>query len=243
MIDIAVLRAMAANGATVEMILAVIEAAQECEQRKLAEKRANVRERKQISRDRHASSRDVTDVTNVTVTDVTNRALISKKEDKDNLKKESKKERGCRIPPEWKPSEADREFAFSKGASHERITTETEKFRNYWLAKAGPGAVKLDWSATWKNWILQSLERIPGNPPPAPPNGQEYWKKPPWEREGITQGAWRERELAKINGTEIRRDAGLGKNGADRSSELPLSGGGALREPDNQARHTSNDFP
>jgi hypothetical protein len=162
---------------------------------------------------------------------------------KDNSKKESKKERACRIPPEWQPSQIDSDFAFSKGMSHERTATETEKFRNYWTAKSGAGATKLDWAATWKNWVLQSIERVPGNQPPVPIDKEPDWKKPPWEREGITQAVWRERELGKINGTQIRRDAGMGKNGADRSSELPLSGGGALRESRVQTRDASDDFP
>jgi hypothetical protein len=28
-----------------------------------------------------------------------------------------------------------------------------EQFRDYWSAKAGSGATKLDWQATWRNWV------------------------------------------------------------------------------------------
>ena len=28
-----------------------------------------------------------------------------------------------------------------------------EQFRDYWSAKAGSGSTKLDWQATWRNWI------------------------------------------------------------------------------------------
>lgn len=38
---------------------------------------------------------------------------------------------------------------------------ETEKFRNYWLAKSGQAATKLDWPATWRNWMLAAGERLP----------------------------------------------------------------------------------
>lgn len=31
---------------------------------------------------------------------------------------------------------------------------ETMKFVNYWSSKAGSGATKLDWVATWRNWML-----------------------------------------------------------------------------------------
>jgi hypothetical protein len=35
----------------------------------------------------------------------------------------------------------------------------TEKFINYWLAKSGRDATKLDWVLTWKNWMLTDQER------------------------------------------------------------------------------------
>ncbi len=38
---------------------------------------------------------------------------------------------------------------------------ETEKFANYWRAKTGQGATKLDWVATWRNWMLAASERLP----------------------------------------------------------------------------------
>lgn len=38
---------------------------------------------------------------------------------------------------------------------------ETEKFTNYWRAKTGAGATKLDWTATWRNWMLSAAERLP----------------------------------------------------------------------------------
>lgn len=36
---------------------------------------------------------------------------------------------------------------------------ETEKFINYWTAKTGQAATKLDWPATWRNWMLGAAER------------------------------------------------------------------------------------
>lgn len=36
---------------------------------------------------------------------------------------------------------------------------ETEKFRNYWRSKSGKDATKLDWPATWRNWMLTAADR------------------------------------------------------------------------------------
>ncbi len=46
---------------------------------------------------------------------------------------------------------------------------ETEKFVNHWHAKTGRDATKLDWPATWRNWMLNARDRYgparasPGN--------------------------------------------------------------------------------
>jgi len=75
------------------------------------------------------------------------------------------KRKGERIPPEWKPSDEDLSYATSKGMPRSRIDLEAEKFRNYWTAKTGTAATKVDWPATWRNWVLSSLERVPGEQP------------------------------------------------------------------------------
>jgi hypothetical protein len=42
---------------------------------------------------------------------------------------------------------------------------ETMKFINYWQAKAGRDGVKLDWVATWRNWMMNAAERAPQGKP------------------------------------------------------------------------------
>lgn len=51
---------------------------------------------------------------------------------------------------------------------HVRVTA--QKFRNYWTAKPGRDAVKLDWFGTWQNWCL--------NPSSAPGTAQK--SNAPW---------------------------------------------------------------
>lgn len=48
-----------------------------------------------------------------------------------------------------------REHAFT-AAEAERIA---ESFRDYWHAAPGQKGVKLDWSATWRNWIRTEAQR------------------------------------------------------------------------------------
>jgi hypothetical protein len=78
-----------------------------------------------------------------------------------------------RIDPAWKPSASEIRFARQRGLTTREIDVEAEKFRNYWTAKGGREAAKLDWAATWRNWILNAVDRRPGNggfstPPPRP---------------------------------------------------------------------------
>lgn len=72
--------------------------------------------------------------------------------------------RATRIADEFKPSLDDISWARIKGIADDVARYETEKFINYWRAKSGKDATKLDWSATWRNWMLTAAERR-GSPP------------------------------------------------------------------------------
>ena len=69
-----------------------------------------------------------------------------------------KKERGARLANDWTPSVADKEAAKAEGFSESETGREAAKFRDYWLAKSGSAGVKLDWSATWRNWCRRAAE-------------------------------------------------------------------------------------
>jgi hypothetical protein len=68
--------------------------------------------------------------------------------------------KGTRIPENWQLSDADRAIAAGKGFSWDAIQFTAEKFRNYWLAKAGPSALKVDWSAAWRTWVINEKTRF-----------------------------------------------------------------------------------
>lgn len=78
------------------------------------------------------------------------------------------KRRASRLSPEWAPSEADKDWLRAKwvGVTGTIYNSELEKFRNYWLAKSGKDAAKLDWSRTWQNWMLNAQERAGSRPQP-----------------------------------------------------------------------------
>ena len=44
-------------------------------------------------------------------------------------------------------------------APHVDVNLSTEMFVNYWRAKAGRDASKVDWLATWKNWLLSDEQK------------------------------------------------------------------------------------
>jgi hypothetical protein len=44
---------------------------------------------------------------------------------------------------------------------HVNLRVEHDKFCDYWHGKAGRDATKVDWVATWRNWIRTAADRAP----------------------------------------------------------------------------------
>lgn len=89
--------------------------------------------------------------------------------------------RGTRLASDWTPSPEDRALASQEGFSESEINREALRFRDYWIGRAGSGGVKLDWPATWRNWIRTSGEKL-GKTPKAPENsaqviGSDFYAK------------------------------------------------------------------
>jgi hypothetical protein len=74
-------------------------------------------------------------------------------------RKASPKARGSRIAPDWSPSPDDRQSARSEGMPEAEIDRTAAKFRDFWAGKAGASGVKLDWPATWRNWVRSDCEK------------------------------------------------------------------------------------
>lgn len=66
------------------------------------------------------------------------------------------RKRGTRIPDDFAPTPEMLLWAAER-APHVNIPLSTEKFTNHWIA-ATKNATKLDWPATWRNWILRDAE-------------------------------------------------------------------------------------
>lgn len=102
------------------------------------------------------------------------------------------KKRASRLPPDWKPGQAEIDYARRHGFSDAEISREGERFANHWHAKSGRDAAKLDWPATWRNWILRAAE-LRGKPPSAqaPPTRLQ---DPDWRAraEYFQRNGWRD---------------------------------------------------
>ena len=64
------------------------------------------------------------------------------------------KKRGSRLADDWVLPKHWGEWALAQfpAWSVQEIRTESDKFRDFWVAKSGKDAAKLDWEATWRNW-------------------------------------------------------------------------------------------
>jgi hypothetical protein len=66
--------------------------------------------------------------------------------------------KGTRIPDDWRPSEADINFALSEGMTNEEINREADQFRDYWRSRTRDAA-RANWSLVWKNRIRELADR------------------------------------------------------------------------------------
>lgn len=83
------------------------------------------------------------------------------------------RKRASRLPPNWALPEDWKAWALAEkpewGEAY--ILQTAERFRDFWIAKPGKEGTKLDWEATWRNWVRNTHE--PKNKTKAEPK--------PWE--------------------------------------------------------------
>lgn len=68
------------------------------------------------------------------------------------------KRRPTRLPDDWFLPDDWRDWAVRLyGMEPQRAVRISLDFRDFWHAKAGPDAVKLDWLATWRRWVRREM--------------------------------------------------------------------------------------
>jgi hypothetical protein len=181
-----IVEALVLCGATPEMILCAVRAAEAGQQSDIDRRRASDRERQQRHR-AHVTSRAVT---------ATGAAPLSDKERSPTPPKETNSpdntqtpapsrniqasapsrrlpgaRRAMRLPEQFEP---DRDFAARLGFGEAEVELELEKFRDYWTAKSGRDAAKLDWPATWRNWMRNAARPRKSHRPQASPRESAF---------------------------------------------------------------------
>lgn len=64
-----------------------------------------------------------------------------------------KKKIGTRLSEDWALPQEWGDWALSEGWPEHGVRLEAEKFRDFWIAKSGRDATKVNWQATWRNWM------------------------------------------------------------------------------------------
>lgn len=85
----------------------------------------------------------------------------------------AERSRGSRLPPDWTPDAEQIAFCRAERPDLDPAAT-AARFVDYWIAQPGAKGVKVDWTATWRNWV-RGEKAAPGNvaslPKRAPPCG------------------------------------------------------------------------
>jgi uncharacterized protein YdaU (DUF1376 family) len=68
--------------------------------------------------------------------------------------------KGTRLKTDWRPSADNYAYAVAQGFTAEQVDRIAEDFRDFWCAKAGKDALKLDWSLTWQRWVRNTDRKI-----------------------------------------------------------------------------------
>jgi uncharacterized protein YdaU (DUF1376 family) len=69
----------------------------------------------------------------------------------------TRERRATRLSADWEPS--DELIAFARKERPDlNLRTTVMSFMNYWQAKSGKDATKLDWDKTFKNWVLNEKQ-------------------------------------------------------------------------------------
>jgi hypothetical protein len=76
----------------------------------------------------------------------------------------SEKQKAARLPKNWVLPKSWGQWTIDElGWDELSVRREAEKFRDFWIAKGGRDAAKLDWEATWRNWCRNAKVSTAGS--------------------------------------------------------------------------------
>ncbi len=70
--------------------------------------------------------------------------------------------KGSRLSEDWTLPKLWGEWAVQQQLSEKEVRDQAARFRDYWIGVPGQKGVKLDWQATWRNWIRSAIARGTG---------------------------------------------------------------------------------
>lgn len=87
--------------------------------------------------------------------------------------------RGTRLPDGWQPSDDAVAWGIKAGFSDPQVRHVAEAFADHWRAQAGAKGVKLDWDATFRNWLRRedpAKIRLANGKNHAPTDASGQWR-------------------------------------------------------------------
>jgi uncharacterized protein YdaU (DUF1376 family) len=99
-----------------------------------------------------------------------------------DIKPKVKTQRGSRLPTDWTLPDDWADWA-EKERPDLLIYKTAESFKDFWISKPGAGGVKLDWQATWRNWVrsqkqsFAKAQDLIHQTTPTPPNQDAALRK------------------------------------------------------------------
>jgi hypothetical protein len=160
-LNAAAIRALKAAGVSDSQIL---EAFIKADEERMARTREGNRIRQATHRARNANNA-VTPVTDVTETE---QKKVPPDPLKENISPKEKppkggQKKGARLPDDWHPSQADRDYGAKLGFSISEMDGMAEDLRLWASAAAGPAAIKRDWGSAFKGWMRREARKRPQN--------------------------------------------------------------------------------
>lgn len=164
----ALVETLVAAGCTPDMILAAVRTAEATKDDALGKSREKTRNRvkkwraarvvtlpgvTERSVPTHASASPAPDLEN---------KQTNKQDNKIDASPSAQPKRGTLLPEDFAP---DLAWATAQGLSLSEAQTEAAQFKDFWSAKAGKDALKVNWPAAWRMWIRNYLKRRATAPP------------------------------------------------------------------------------